>query len=106
MRYRYTVVETLPLKPGASASRFAKAYKELSTLDGIAQEYGVSPTSENRVLRSLTDPRRVKLVYRAEDMEMLWQFYKDATVHEAIRRVFEQYVDPEGVELEYWEELE
>jgi len=38
-------------------------------------------------------------------MEMLWQFYKDATVHEAIRRVFEQYVDPEGVELEYWEEL-
>ncbi len=105
MKYRYTVVETLALKPGASASRFARAYQELSTLDGLAQEYGVSPTTENKVLRSLTDPRKVKLVYRAEDMEMLWQFYKDATVHEAIRRVFEQYVDPENVTLEYWEEL-
>jgi hypothetical protein len=105
MNHRYAVVETLRLKPGASAARFAEAYRELSTLDGIAREYGVSPTGENRVFRSLTDPRKVKVVYRAEGMEMLWPFYKDSAVHEAIKRVFDRFVDRDEVELMYWEEL-
>ncbi|AEB12100.1 hypothetical protein [Marinithermus hydrothermalis] len=105
MKYRYTVVETLPLKKGASGSEFAKAFRELESLDGIAREYGVSPTSEIRIYRCITDPQKVKVVYRAEDMEALWQFYQDAEVHNTIKRVFDRFVDRERVQLEYWQEL-
>ncbi|MDQ3398749.1 MAG: hypothetical protein M3511_13465 [Deinococcota bacterium] len=103
--YRYTIVETLPLKAGASGTGFAKAFRELSSLDGIARQYGISPAEEIRLYRSINDPQKVKVVYRAEDMEALWQFYQDTEVHETIKRVFDLYVDRERVKLEYWQEL-
>jgi hypothetical protein len=103
--YRYTIVETLPLKASASGAAFAKAFRELSSLDGIAHGYGVSPVHEIKIYRSINDPQKVKVVYRAQDMEALWQFYQDTEVHETIKRVFDDYVDRERVQLEYWQEL-
>ncbi|MDQ3458577.1 MAG: hypothetical protein M3498_04605 [Deinococcota bacterium] len=103
--YRYTIVETLPLKASASGSGFARAFRALSSLDGLAQGYGISPAHEIRLYRSISDPQKVKVVYRAVDMEALWQFYQDTEVHETIKRVFDDYVDRERVTLEYWQEL-